>query len=162
MKRKIRLNLFETSPELLGVFPVHSNKFFIGSKGRASVEEEDFIIINELTTFSPSIENQQDEWYPMNAEGWRRAAVTGKALSFAFAGKRSYGDPGNDYVASKKMSTGKDCETVMKWELPSGESILIPCVISVSTPAGGDTTNIDGLEFEIISDGKPTVTIPNL
>lgn len=32
------------------------------------------------------------------------------------------------------------------------------CVINLTAPAGGDSTNIDALEFELLSDGKPTFT----
>ena len=30
--------------------------------------------------------------------------------------------------------------------------------INVTTPGGGDSTNVDSLEFDLMSDGKPTYT----
>jgi hypothetical protein len=38
--------------------------------------------------------------------------------------------------------------------------VLVPCVINV-TSAGGDSTNVEPLEFECLSDGKPTFTEAN-
>lgn len=141
-----------------GVFPVHNNKFKLGIKGRASVEPTDMAVVKDLETFSPSIDAQTEEWFPMDQEGWRRAAVTGKGLTFAFSGKRNYGDPGNDYVAGLLLSTGQGVESIFEWEMPSGAKLTMDCIINLTTPAGGDSTNIDNLEFEVMSDGKPTFT----
>lgn len=137
------------------VFPVHSNKFKIGINGLSS-STEDMTIIRGLETFSPSIEGQVENWFAMDEEGWQRSLVTGKALSFAFSGKRQVGDAGNDYVFSKALSTGTDCNSLFEWEMPSGSVLQFDCVINVTVPGGGDTTNVDSLEFELYCDGKPT------
>lgn len=151
---KLNLQLFAGT----GVFPVHNNKFKIGIQGRESVEPTDMVTIKDLTTFSPSIDGNTEEWYPMDQEGWVRRAVTGKALGFNFSGKRCYGDPGNDYIASLLIGTGQSVESKFEWEFPSGAKLDMDCVINITTPAGGDSTNIDNLEFEVLSDGKPTFT----
>lgn len=139
----------------LGVFPVHNNKFKIGTKGRASTTT-DMQVIKDLETFSPAIDANIEEWTPMDQEGWARAAVTGKKLTFAFTGKRNYGDAGNDYIAGTILSTGQGAESKFEWELPSGAKLTMDCVVNLIVPGGGDSVNIDILEFEIISDGKPT------
>lgn len=140
-----------------GVFPVHKNKFKVGTKGRASTAVE-MVVVKDLETFAPSIDGNTEEWTPMDQEGWIRRAVTGKGLTFSFTGKRNYGDPGNDYIAGLLLGTGQDVETKFEWEMPSGAKLEMNCVINLTTPAGGDSTNIDGLEFELLSDGKPTFT----
>lgn len=94
----------------------------------------------------------------MDQAGWVRRAVTGKGLTFSFSGKRHYGDPGNDYIAGLLIGTGQEVETVFEWTMPSGATLTMDCVINLTTPAGGDSTNIDGLEFELLSDGKPEFT----
>ena len=40
----------------------------------------------------------------------------------------------------------------------SGAKLACDVVVNVTTPGGGDTTNIDGLEFEVTGYGKPTFT----
>ena len=145
-------------PETTGkVYPVHNNKFKIGTSGLTSTEEQ-MAIIKDLENFSPTIDGTVEEWYAMDAEGWAKAQVTGKKLSFTFSGKRSVGDPGNDYVAGLALSMGNDAMSKVEWEMVSGAKLDFPCVVNVTTPGGGDTTNIDGLEFEVICYGKPTFT----
>lgn len=141
----------------MGVFPVHNNIFKIGLKGRSSTAAE-MATVKDLETFSPSIDGNTEEWTPMDQAGWVRRAVTGKGLTFSFSGKRHYGDPGNDYIAGLLIGTGQEVETVFEWTMPSGATLTMDCVINLTTPAGGDSTNIDGLEFELLSDGKPEFT----
>lgn len=140
-----------------GVFPVHNNIFKIGILGRASTAG-DMKTVKDLETFSPSIDANTEEWTPMDQEGWIRRAVTGKGLTFSFSGKRNYGDQGNDYIAGLLLGTGQEVETVFEWTLPNGDIFSMDCIINLTTPAGGDSTNIDTLEFELLSDGLPTYT----
>ena len=141
----------------IGVFPVHNNKFKIGIKGRNSIAAE-MLVIKDLENFAPSIDSNIEDWQAMDQAGWTRRAVTGKGLSFKFNGKRHYGDPGNDYIAGLMLATGQGAESVFEWEMPNGAKLNMNCVVSLLTPAGGDATNIDNLEFEILSDGKPVFT----
>ena len=48
--------------------------------------------------------------------------------------------------------------TKFEWEMVSGEKLACDVVVNVTTPGGGDTTNIDTLEFEVTCYGKPTFT----
>ena len=78
--------------------------------------------------------------------------------SFSFQGKRSVGDPGNDYIASLFMAMGSDAMTKFEWEMVSGAKLAFDCVINVTTPGGGDTAALDALEFEVVCYGKPVFT----
>ena len=140
-----------------GVFPVHKNKFKINKSGRSGTES-DLVIVKDLETFKVSVEGKNEEWYPLDQEGWARQANTGKKMTISFTGKRNYGDAGNDYIAGMLNKTGQDCETAFVWEMPSGAKLAGNCVISLSAPAGGDSTAIDALEFDLLVDGKPTYT----
>lgn len=139
------------------VYPVHGNKFKFGTKGLASVEG-DMAIPLDLENFAPSIDGTVEEWYPMDAGGWAKSSMTGKKLGFSFKAKRSVGDPGNDYIASLAWKFGQDVMTKFEWEMVSGAKLTCVVVINVTTPGGGDTTNIDGLEFEASCYGKPAFT----
>lgn len=154
--RKFDLNLqFFANGDKGQVYPVHNNKFFICTTGRTG---EPDTVIRGLENFAPSINANTETWTPMDEGGWERNQVTGKGLSLSFSGKRQYGDAGNDYVASLMTGTGVSVQSKFKWEMPSGATLEGDCVINVTTPAGGDSTNIDTLEFELLSDGKPTFT----
>ena len=136
------------------VYPVNNNNFKVGINGG---ETADTTIAN-LTNFAPSIEGGVEEWNPMEAEGWGDAMMTSKKLSFSFQGKRTYGDPGNDFIAGLAWKSGNDVVAPFEWELPSGAKVSFDAIINVTTPAGGESTNVDALEFEVKCKGKPTFT----
>lgn len=149
----IKLQLFTGT----GVFPVHNNVFKIGVAGRAS-DASQMKTIKDLETFEVNIDSKTEDWTPMDLAGWMRRAVTGKGLGISFKGKRNYGDDGSDYVAGKLLATGQDVETIFEWTLPNGDKLTMDCVIDLKAPAGGDSTNIDAFEFELLSDGLPVYT----
>ena len=139
------------------VYPVHNNKFKFGTSGLAS-EAAQMVVPKDLENFAPSIDGTVEEWYAMDAAGWAKASMTAKKLSFSFKGKRSVGDPGNDYIAGLAWKFGQDVMTKFEWEMVSGAKLACDVVVNVTTPGGGDTTNIDSLEFEVICYGKPEFT----
>lgn len=139
------------------VYPVHNNKFKFGIEGTSSSEDK-MAMPADLENFAPAIDGTVEEWYAMDAEGWAKAAMTGKKLSFSFKGKRSVGDPGNDYIAGLAWKFGQDVMTKFEWEMVSGAKLACDAVVNVTTPGGGDTTNLDTLEFEVVCYGKPTFT----
>ena len=50
-------------------------------------------------------------------------------------------------------------EAYFEWIMPDGTSISwLNAVIDVKNNSGGDATNVGALEFDVISNGKPTVT----
>lgn len=140
-----------------GVYPVFDNKFKIGIKGKTSTEEN-MKTIADCETFSLSMDNNVEEWTPMTTEGWIRRMQTGKGFSISISGKRNVGDEGNDYIASKLFATGQDVESKFEWEFADGTKVSFDCIISVSNAGTGDSTNVAPLEFEVMSNGKPTVT----
>ena len=140
-----------------GVFAVHNNVFKIGTSGRESTSEQKKVIKN-LETFSPSFDNGVEEWNAMDQEGWISRLMTGKGITISFTGKRTIGDEGNDYVAGLTFLNEQAANSVLDWEFPDGTIVSIPCVVNVTNNGGGDTTNVAPLEFDIMSDGKPTIT----
>lgn len=140
-----------------GVFPVFNNKFKISSTGRGEGEES-MVIVKEMETFSVSMDGNVEEWTPLDEEGWIRRLMTGKGFTISLSGKRYVGDPGNDYVAGLAWKTGRDCDSKAEWGFPSGAKLSFDCVVNVTSPGGGDSTNVDTLEFDLMSDGKPEYT----
>jgi hypothetical protein len=138
------------------VYPVYENQFKINTKGRET-GEANLVTIADMESFSVSFDDNVEEWTPMTSEGWVRRLKTGKGLTISLNGKRNVGDAGNDYVASMAFKGGQACNSELQWTFPNGDMVLVPCVINV-TSAGGDSTNVEPLEFECLSDGKPTFT----
>ncbi|MDB2118975.1 phage tail tube protein [Clostridium paraputrificum] len=140
-----------------GVFPVYNLIFKIGTKGKASTEE-DMVSIAQMETFSLSIDGTVEEWTTMSEVGWSNSLMTGKKFTIGLNGKRCVGDKGNDYVADIAWKDGLDCSTKGEIEFPDGSKLAFNCVINVKNIGGADSTNVAPLEFEMIGDGKPTLT----
>lgn len=139
-----------------GVYPVYENQFKINTKGRDG-GETNLVTIADMESFSVSFDDNVEEWTPMTSEGWVRRLKTGKGITISLNGKRNIGDPGNDYIAGLAFKSGQACNSQLEWNFPNGDKVLIDCVINV-TEAGGDSTNVEPLAFECLSDGKPTFT----
>lgn len=141
-----------------GVYPVYENQFKINPKGRsASSSSAELVTIADMESFSVSFDDNVEEWTPMTTEGWTRRLKTGKGITISLNGKRNVGDAGNDYIAGLAWKSGQACNSELEWTFPNGDKVLMPCVINV-TSMGGDSTNVEPLEFECMSDGKPTFT----
>lgn len=133
-----------------GVFPVHNNVFEVEVDG-------EFVPIAELEGFSVSIEGTVETWNSMENEGWESALMTGKKWGLSLKGKRSIGDPGNDYIAEKRFAMGQDAYGTFRWTMPNGTQITQQMVVNVKNDGTGDTTNVGGLEADLQSNGKPEV-----
>lgn len=143
-----------------GVNPVNEITFGVCMTGRpedSALSTATYTVVKDAESLSISIDNGIEEWNPMDQEGWVRRIMTSKSIGISMGGKRNYGDPGNDYVAGLAYKNGQDCNSAMKITFPNGDALIIPGVISV-TSLGGDSAGIDGLEWELQSDGKPTYT----
>lgn len=139
-----------------GVYPVYENQFKINTKGRSD-SPTNLVAIADMESFSVSFDDNVEEWTPMTTEGWVRRLKTGKGITISLTGKRNVGDAGNDYIAGLAFLSGQSCNSQLEWTFPNGDKVLMDCVINV-TSAGGDSTNVEPLEFECLSDGKPTFT----
>ncbi|MBR1724044.1 MAG: hypothetical protein IJ723_03375 [Ruminococcus sp.] len=141
-----------------GVYPVYENQFKIDVEGGNGTNDSNQKTIADCTTFSVSIDGKVQEWDSFTEEGWTRRLVTGKSISITINAKRNIGDPGNDYVDGLALKTGADASTTLSWNFPSGAKLVIPCVVNVTNWGGGEAVDVAPLEFECLSNGKPTFT----
>ena len=138
-----------------GVFPVHNNVFEV------ETAEDTWSEIANLETFTPNFDGNVEEWNAMENGGWASALKTGMKWSLSMKGKRTVGDTGNDFIAGKKFAMGQEAYANFRWTLPTGTKITQQMVVNVKNDGGGDTTNVGNLEFDLQSNGKPTVTEPS-
>ncbi|MFL0245527.1 phage tail tube protein [Candidatus Clostridium stratigraminis] len=141
-----------------GVFPVYNLVFKIGIKGAASAQPTDFVPIADMENFGIKIDGKVENWTSMTTAGWQRSLMTGKAFSISLKGKRSVGDPGNDYVADTAWKDGLDCSSKAEIDFPDGGKLTFDCVINVTNVGGDDSTKVAPLEFDLQGDGKPIYT----
>ena len=88
-----------------------------------------------------------------------RRLLTAKGVTISVTAKRNVGDDGNDFVAGLAWKNGRDAEADFQWTFPDGTVVLFSdAVINVTNVGSADSTNVAPLEFEVQSNGKPTVT----
>ncbi len=136
-----------------GVYPCYENQFkIVPGTGEG-------VTIADCESFSVSFDNGVEEWHPFEQEGWVRRLLTSKGVTISVTAKRNVGDTGNDYVASLAWKNGRDAETDFTWNFPDGTKVTFTAaVINVTNIGSADSTNVAPLEFEVQSNGKPTVT----
>lgn len=139
-----------------GVFPCYENQFKVGAAGAQTLDT-----IADMESFSVSFDDGVEEWTPFETEGWKRRLKTAKGLSISVSGKRNVGDAGNDFVAGLAFKNGREAEADFEWTFPDGTVVNFSnAVVNVTALGSADSTNVAPLEFEVLSNGKPTVTLP--
>lgn len=135
-----------------GVFPCYENQFQVKSG-------QTYVNIADCETFEVAFDNNVEEWTPFESEGWIRRLMTGKGVTITVSGKRNVGDAGNNYIASLAFENGRDAEVDFKWTFKDGTVVeFTGAPINVTALGSGDSTAVAPLEFEVLSNGKPTVT----
>lgn len=135
-----------------GVFPCYENQFQVKSGST-------YVGIADCETFEVAFDNNVEEWTPFDSEGWVRRLMTGKGVTITVSGKRNIGDAGNNYIASLAFENGRDAEVDFKWTFKDGTVVeFTGSPINVTALGSGDSTAVAPLEFEVMSNGKPTVT----
>jgi hypothetical protein len=137
------------------IFPVADMVFKIGTQGVGSVDA-DMVVVSDMETLTISVDNGIEEWTPLGNKGWKNRLITAKGLTITLNGKRHFGDKGNDYVAGLAFANGDSAKTRVKIEFPNGDFMEMNCIVSVTTPSGGESTAVNTLEFECLSVGIPT------
>lgn len=137
-----------------GVYPCFENQFQVNV---SDTETASWKTIADMETFSVSIDNGVEEWTPFEQEGWTRRLMTAKSITMTVNGKRNIGDAGNDYIAGLFMESGQAAQGDIKWTFANGDSLQFDdAVINITNMGAGDSTAVAPLEFEIMSNGKPT------
>lgn len=137
-----------------GVYPCYKNQFKIGA-----VKSESLNTIADMESFSVSFSDGVEEWTPFETEGWVRRLKTAKGVSISVSGKRNVGDVGNDFVAGLAFKNGRDSEADFEWIFPDGTTVKFEeAIINISALGSSDSTGVAPLEFEVMSNGKPTVS----
>ena len=135
-----------------GVYPCYKNQFKIG-------KDDSMNTIADMESFSVSFSDGVEEWTPFETEGWVRRLKTAKGVSISVSGKRNVGDAGNDFVAGLAFKNGRDSEADFEWTFPDGTTVKFEnAVINISALGSSDSTGVAPLEFEVMSNGKPTVS----
>lgn len=137
-----------------GVYPCYENQFKVNT---GDGQTPTWSTIADMETFSVSIDNGVEEWVPFEQEGWTRRLMTAKSITLSVNGKRNIGDTGNDFVAGLFMNSGQAAQGDFQWTFPDGGVLTLnDAIVNITNMGAGDSTAVAPLEFEIMSNGKPT------
>lgn len=139
-----------------GVFPCYENQFKVNTSSGSTAS---WATIADCETFEVSFDNGVEEWTPFESEGWIRRLMTAKAVTITVTGKRNVGDTGNNFIAGLAFKNGRDAEADFQWTFKDGTVVTFTgSPINVTALGSGDSTAVAPLEFEVMSNGKPTIT----
>lgn len=138
-----------------GVFPCYENQFKVNT---SSTSTASWATIADCETFEVSFDNGVEEWTPFESEGWVRRLMTAKNVTITVTGKRNVGDTGNNFIAGLAFKNGRDAEADFQWTFKDGTVVTFTgSPINVTALGSGDSTAVAPLEFEVLSNGKPSI-----
>lgn len=136
-----------------GVVPCYEGMIKVGA------DKESATTIKDVESLGFSFDNGVEEWYPYDGEGWVSRLPTAKSVKISAKGKRCIGDTGNDFVAGKAFENGQNAMGYFAIIFPDGTEVSWDkATYNVTALNAADSTNAAPLEFEVMSNGKPTVT----
>ena len=140
-----------------GVFPCYENQFAVDVSLTGTPSWK---TIADCETFEVSFDNGVEEWTPFESEGWARRLMTAKSVTITVTAKRNIGDDGNNFIAGLAFENGRDAEAGFKWTFKDGTVVTFTgAPISVTALGSGASTAVAPLEFTVMSNGQPTVTV---
>ncbi len=94
----------------------------------------------------------------IDGNGYGSSDVIGKQYIVTVSGNRVYGDPAQDYIASKKLLLGDEVKTNYKMYNQYGDLIQIGVTIANVVDGGGDAQGKVEFSFELHGNGEPADT----
>ena len=138
-----------------GVFPCYENQFKVDISNTSTPSWK---TIADCETFEVAFDNGVEEWTPFESEGWKRRLMTAKSVTITVSGKRNIGDDGDDFISGLSFANGQNAQAGFQWSFPDGTVVTFSdAVFNVTKNLSGASTDVAPLEFEVMSNGKPTV-----
>ncbi|MDN6256445.1 MAG: capsid protein [Tetragenococcus halophilus] len=135
------------------------NKLEIDVSGKSSladVEDTDMeVLAAGISEITPASDDTTDATPYWDGEGFTDTEVTGKNITFAITGNRVFGDPAQDYVASKFLDIGDALRTVTRWTDPKGNKVEAVATLTAIVPFGGAANAKQTFSFTLALNGKP-------
>lgn len=115
-----------------------------------------------IESFSPSVNEQNQQSFFMCGEGGACNTVTGIAPEYDISGARIHGDAAQDYICGLRYKLGQDRYSSLKVEIYDHETlvetIVADCTITDIVDFGGNATDLVPFSCKLRVNGIPTVT----
>ena len=147
--------------------PTHIGKFLLNWQNKLEIATDGLTNADDITKakwarLAAGINNltpaendttANDEYY--DGEGFGTSDVTSKRYQFTVAGHRVYGDPAQNYIASKMLDIGDDLKTLMRVTFADGSQVYGVVTLTNIVPAGGQPGAKQTFSFVAVFNGKP-------
>ena len=135
------------------------NKLFIDIYGYTTLNDLETgnwgRLATKIQTITPSANETTNNNSYYDGEGFGTSDVTSKRYQFTVAGHRVYGDPAQDYIASKMLDIGDDLKTLMRVTFADGSQVYGVVTLTNIVPAGGQPGAKQTFSFVAVFNGKP-------
>ncbi len=122
----------------------------------ADVEDDNMeVLAAGISEITPAADDTTDATPYWDGEGFTDTEVTGKNITFAITGNRVFGDPAQDYVASKFLDIGDALRTVTRWTDAKGNKVEAVATLTAIVPFGGAANAKQTFSFTLALNGKP-------
>lgn len=130
-----------------------------GNSSLADVDDNDMkVLAAGISEITPAADDTTDATPYWDGEGFTDTEVTGKNITFSISGNRVFGDPAQDYVASKFLDIGDALRTVTRWTDPKGNKVEAVSTLTSIVPFGGAANAKQTFSFTLTLNGKPVYT----
>lgn len=130
-----------------------------GNSSLADVDDNDMkVLAAGISEITPAADDTTDATPYWDGEGFTDTEVTGKNITFSISGNRVFGDPAQDYVASKFLDIGDALRTVTRWTDPKGNKVEAVATLTSIVPFGGAANAKQTFSFTLTLNGKPVYT----
>lgn len=107
---------------------------------------------------SPNESTEDNDYY--DGYGTPTSDVTSTQIQYEVSGNRYYGDPAQDFVASRALETGEGRKTRFRHTAPNGDVIEGDCTLLNLTPNSGqgDASALGAFSCTVATAGAPVFT----
>ena len=147
--------------------PTHIGQFLLNWQNKIEIALDGLDHLNDITKanwarLAKGINNltpaendttANDEYY--DGEGFGTSDVTSKRYQFTIAGHRVYGDPAQDYIASKMLDIGDALKTLLRVTFADGSMVYGIVTLTNIVPTGGQSGAKQTFSVVVVFNGKP-------
>lgn len=121
------------------------------------------ILSRGITEISPSPNESTEDKDYYDGYGTPTTDVTSTQIQYEVTGDRCYGDPAQDFIASRALETGDGRKTQFRHTSPNGDTIEGDCTLLNLTPNSGqgEASALGAFTCTIATAGSPKYTPAN-
>lgn len=121
------------------------------------------ILSRGITEIAPSPNESTEDKDYYDGYGTPTTDVTSTQIQYEVTGDRCYGDPAQDYIASRALETGDGRKTQFRHTSPNGDVIEGDCTLLNLTPNSGqgEASALGAFTCTIATAGSPKFTPAN-